>query len=70
MLSVAVFPASSWAVTVITFSPSCNEMLGMLQLSVPEAVPLPPRLFSQVMLVTPTLSEAVPPRVIELFWVE
>ena len=31
---------------------------------VPVAVPLPPRSFTQVTCVTPTLSEAVPPRLI------
>ena len=34
-----------------------------VQLVVPVAVPLPPRLFVHVTWVTPTLSEAVPPRV-------
>jgi hypothetical protein len=29
---------------------------------VPDAVPLPPRLFVQVTCVTPTLSEALPPK--------
>ena len=35
----------------------------VLQLVVPVAVPLPPRLFAHVTWVTPTLSDAVPPRV-------
>jgi len=34
-----------------------------VQLVVPVAVPLPPRLFAHVTWVTPTLSDAVPPRV-------
>ena len=34
-----------------------------VQLVVPVVVPLPPRLFVHVTWVTPTLSEAVPPRV-------
>ena len=65
-VSVPVFRAVSWAVTVITLSPSCNDMLEIVQLVVPEAVPFPPRSFCQVTLVTPTLSEAVPPKVIVL----
>jgi len=36
----------------------------VVQLVVPVAVPLPPRLFAHVTWVTPTLSDAVPPRVI------
>jgi len=35
----------------------------VVQLVVPVAVPLPPRLFAHVTWVTPTLSDAVPPRV-------
>jgi len=34
-----------------------------VQLVVPVAVPLPPRLFAHVTWVTPTLSDAVPPRI-------
>src|SRR6266545_2257381 len=37
----------------------------VVQLVVPVAVPLPPRLFAHVTWVTPTLSDAVPPRVRE-----
>jgi hypothetical protein len=40
------------------------------QLVVPLAVPLPPRLLLQVTCVTPTSSEAVPPRLTELAEVE
>jgi hypothetical protein len=36
-----------------------------VQLVVPVAVPLPPRLFTHVTWVTPTLSAAVPPNVKE-----
>ena len=62
-VSVAVLPAASRAVTVSTFDPAWRAMPLAVQDVVPEAVPLPPRLFVQVTWVTPTLSEAVPPRV-------
>jgi hypothetical protein len=42
-----VKPAASRAVTVITFEPTLSGML-VLQLVVPDAVPLPPRLFLHV----------------------
>ena len=45
----------------------------MLHELVPLAVPLPPRLFDQATCVTPTLSEAEPPRLnvpLEVVWVE
>jgi hypothetical protein len=42
-----VRPAASRTVTVITFEPICTGML-VLQLVVPDAVPLPPRLFLHV----------------------
>ena len=69
-VSAPVFPAASWAVTVITLSPSCNEMFEIVQLVVPEAVLFPPRLFVHVTLVTPMLSEAAPPRFMLLASVE
>ncbi len=56
---VAVLPAASRAVTVITFVPARNATLAD-QLVVPDAVPLPPALLVQVTCVTPTLSEAAP----------
>jgi hypothetical protein len=42
-----VRPAASRAVTVMTFEPIWSGMLA-LQLVVPDAVPLPPRLFLHV----------------------
>ena len=62
-LSVAVLPAASLAVTVSTFVPACRTIPLAVQLVVPLDVPLPPRLFAHVTCVTPTLSDAVPPRV-------
>src|SRR2546429_9696176 len=62
-LAVAVLPAASWAATVSTFVPSWMGIPLAVQLVVPVAVPLPPRLFAHVTWVTPTLSAAVPPSV-------
>ena len=59
-MSVAVLPAASRAVTVSTFVPSWRMMPLAVQLVIPLAVPLPPRLFAHVTCVTPTLSDAVP----------
>ena len=56
-----MLPAASRAVTVMTFEPLSSVMVA-LQLVVPVAVPLPPRLLLHVTWVTPTLSDAVPPR--------
>jgi hypothetical protein len=50
-------------VTVSTFVPSWRTIPLAVQLVVPVAVPLPPRLFTHVTWVTPTLSDAVPPSV-------
>jgi hypothetical protein len=61
-VSVAVLPAASRAVTVMTLLPAVRLMLLTDQLVVPLAVPLPPVEFDQVTWVTPTLSLAVPPR--------
>src|SRR5204862_3335653 len=61
MLAVLVFPTASFAVTVSTLAPDCSTIPLAVQLVVPVAVPLPPRLFAQVTCVTPTLSDAVPP---------
>jgi hypothetical protein len=63
-MSVPLLLAASVAVTVSTFWPLCSTMLLQVQELVPEHDPLPPRLFAQITCVTPTLSEAVPPRVI------
>src|SRR5262249_39235750 len=62
-VAVAVLPAASWAVTVRTFVPSWMGIPLAVQLVVPVAVPLAPRLVAQVTWVTPTLSAAVPPSV-------
>jgi hypothetical protein len=59
-VAVPVFPAASRAVTVTTFDPLSSTTLAV-QLFVPVAVPLRPRLLDQVTWVTPTLSDAVPP---------
>jgi hypothetical protein len=61
-IAVAILPAASRAVTVNAFEPPCSVMLATLQLVVPVAVPLPPRLFDHVTCVTPVLSLAVPPK--------
>src|SRR2546428_12465075 len=54
-LAVAVLPAASRAVTVTTFAPGWRTIALAVQLDVPLAVPLPPRLFAHVTWVTPTL---------------
>src|SRR5262245_15241170 len=65
MVAVPMLPAASRAVTVSTFDPDCRTMPLAVQLVVPVAVPEPPRLLAQVTWVTPTLSDAVPCRVME-----
>jgi len=62
-LAVAMFAAASRAVTVSTFTPTWRVIPLAVQLVVPVAVPLPPRSFAHVTCVTPTVSDAVPPRV-------
>ena len=62
-LSVEVLPAASRAWTVSTLVPIWRTTPLAVQLVVPLAVPLPPRLFAHVTCVTPTLSDAVPPSV-------
>ena len=57
--AVAVLPAASRAVMVMTFAPLTRAMLA-LQEFVPVAVPDPPRELVHVTCATPTLSEAVP----------
>src|SRR3989440_148957 len=59
-LALAVLPAASVVVTVSTFVPACSTMPLAVQLVVPLAVPLPPRLLAQATRVTLTLSDAVP----------
>src|SRR5439155_22198936 len=58
---VVVLPAASFAVTVSRLAPACSAIPVAVQLVVPRAVPLPPRLLFHVTCVTPTLSDAVPP---------
>src|SRR5207247_3286692 len=62
-VAVLVLPAASRAWTVSMFVPIWRPIPLAVQLVVPVAVPLPPRLFVHVTWVTPTLSEAVPPNV-------
>jgi hypothetical protein len=60
ILSVPVLYAASYAVTVIMLLPSSRVIAAAAQLSVPIAVPAPPRLFTQVTSVTSRLSVAEP----------
>jgi hypothetical protein len=53
------------AVTVKTISPSDIGMPEIDHESVPLAVPLPPLELTQVTLLTPTLSEALPDKLID-----
>jgi hypothetical protein len=63
-VSVLILPAASLAVTVMMLSsPQWRGRSEIVQSVVSDAVPVPPRLLVQVTLVTPTSSEAVPPRV-------
>lgn len=57
-----LLPAASCAVTVIKFVPPCKATPVMFHAVVPLAVPPPPPLLLQVTCVTPTLSLAVPLR--------
>ena len=67
IVSVAVLPALSLAVTVMVLSPFDRLMLEIVQLVVPLAVPLPPLLLLHVTLLTlPELSDAVPLKVMVL----
>ena len=59
-VSVAVLPAASRAVTVSRFDPVWRAIAPVLQVAVPLAVPLPPRLLVHNTCVTPMLSDAVP----------
>ena len=59
-VALAVLPAASVVVTVSTFVPACSTMPLAVQLVVPVAVPLPPRLFAHVTRATRTSSDAVP----------
>jgi len=62
-VSVVVLPAASRAVIVSTFDPVWRAIPLAVQLVVPVAVPLPPRLFAHATWVTPMSSAAVPPRI-------
>ena len=62
-VAALVLPAASRAWTVSTFVPIWRTIPLAVQLVVPVAVPVPPRLFIHVTWVTPTLSEAAPPNV-------
>jgi hypothetical protein len=63
MTSLPAFPAASRATTTIALSPPARAIDAMLQLVVPVAVPFAPvARFVHTTVVTPTLSEAVPPR--------
>jgi hypothetical protein len=64
-----VLPAASRAVTVSTLLPVWSA-IGVVHDVVPDVVPLPPRLLTQVTCVTPTLSLAVPLSVIVIAEVE
>lgn len=67
IVSVAVFPALSLAVTVMVVSPFDRLMLEVVQLVVQLAVPLPPLLLVHVTSFIPlVLSDALPPRLIVL----
>src|SRR5438128_187381 len=68
-VAVPVLPAASRAVIVRTFVPLCRTIPLAVQLVVPVAVPLPPRLFAHVTWVTPMLSDAVPATVSGLVFV-
>ena len=67
IVSFPELPAPSFAVTVITFSPLDRLMLAIVQLAVPEAVPLPPLpLLHDTLLMPLALSDALPPRLMAL----
>ena len=66
-VSVPELPAPSLAVTVITLSPLDKDILEIVQLAVPVAVPFPPLLLLHATLPIPLeLSDALPPMLIVL----
>jgi hypothetical protein len=66
-VSVPELFAPSFAVTVITLSPLDKDILEIVQLAVPVAVPFPPLLLLHATLLIPLeLSDALPPRLIVL----
>jgi hypothetical protein len=63
IVSVPVFPAASRARTVIALFPAASAIPSTLQLVDPMAVPeAPVAAFVQLTVITPTSSDAVPPR--------
>ena len=67
IVSIAVLPALSLAVTIMVLSPFDRLMLEIVQLVVPLAVPLAPLLLVHVTSFIPlVLSDALPPRLIVL----
>ena len=62
-VAVLVLPTSSRAVTVNTLTPASSATPAALQVVVPVATPLRPRLLDHDTSVTPRSSEATPPRV-------
>jgi hypothetical protein len=58
--ALALLPAASRAVRVMTFVPVASGIPATLQFVVPVATPLPPRSLDHVTCVTPTLSDAEP----------
>jgi hypothetical protein len=68
-VSVDWLPAASFAVTVNIFSPFESCILEIDQDVAPLAVPLPPLELTQVTWLTPTLSEALPDKLMEELFV-
>ena len=59
-VSVVALPLTSVAVTAMMLTPPASGMPAAVQLVVPVAAPLPPRLLTQVTEATPVSSAAVP----------
>src|SRR5690242_6853956 len=64
IVATPALPAPSRPVTVITFAPGCSAALGIVQFVNETGVPLAPRSLLHDNWVTPTLSFAVPARLI------
>ena len=69
-VSVAVRPAASRAVTVMTLAPPHSSTNGTVQVVVPVATPDPPLSLDHRTSVTPNASDATPPRTTAAFAVE
>jgi hypothetical protein len=67
-VAVPTLPAASRAVMVTTLGPATSATAGTAQSVVPTAVPEPPRLFCQLICVTPVLSVALPLSVTDACW--